>query len=167
MKIAALAAVLALAACGKTPPIPQAPTPAAVGAELATYTQLLAPISPETWARMQEAAARRDAEGSLAIRHHNPYAHAAVRVDGKETAAIVAYTSAWLAPATVPLQPMSVSQFLRAFGADTGTNLASVISPHGTLVFTREQLPHVYTAALAAGAPVEDQRYSVVFGARR
>lgn len=166
MKIAALVILAAaLAACGK--PRPKAPTPEAVGAELATFPQLLVPISSQTWASMQAAVARNDAEHAAANQYPQPYAHGSVLVGGLETPVIVAYTGVWLAPAPVPLQPMSVQQYLRAFGADAGTDLAGVIAPKGSIFFTREQLPDVIGAARKAGAGSEELPYSVVRGAAR
>ncbi|MDD5301680.1 MAG: hypothetical protein PHS14_01115 [Elusimicrobia bacterium] len=166
MKIAALVILAAaLAACGKTPP--KAPTPEAVGAELATFPQLLVPISSQTWAGMQVAAKINDPGHVNANQYPHPYAHGSVLVGGRETAVIVAYTGVWLAPAAVPLQPMSVQQFLRTFGADPGTDLAGVIAQKGNIFFTREQLPDVIGAARKSGATSEDLPYSMVRGAGR
>ncbi|MBI2387246.1 MAG: hypothetical protein HYV14_14735 [Elusimicrobia bacterium] len=168
MRTAALVVLAAaLAACGKTPEPPKAPTPAAVGAELATFPQLLVPISTSTWASMQAAAARNDPDHANANQYPRPYAHHAVRIDGRDVPVITAYTGVWLAPAPVPLQPMSVQQYLRAFGADADTDLASVIAPKGTIFFTREQLPDVIAAARAAGATSEDLPYGIVHGVAR
>lgn len=166
MRLAALAVLAtALAACGK--PAPKAPTPEAVGAELATFPQLLVPISTQTWARIQSAVARSDVEHSEANQYPQPYAHATVLLNGHDTSTIVAYTGVWLAPAPVPLQPMSVQQYLRAFAADTGTDLASVIAPKGNIFFTRKQLPDVMISAKNAGASSTEMPYSVVRGAAK
>lgn len=162
-----LLAGLLLAACGRTPADPKAPPPQAVGAELATFPQLLVPISTSAWAGMQDAAARNDPARAVPDAYPQPYAHDSVLVEGKETSAIVAFTGVWLAPSPVPLRPMSVQQYLRAFGADAGTDLASVIAPKGRIFFTREQLPDVIAAARAAGATSEDLPYGVVRGAAR
>lgn len=168
MRLAALAVLVAgLAACKKAPPPAAPPTPEAVGAELATFPQLLVPISTSTWVSMQAAAAQNDPTRSDANQYPHPYAHSTAIVGGREFPVLVAYTGVWLAPAPVPLQPMSVHQFLRAFGADPGTDLASVVAPRGGIVFTREQLPDVSAAARAAGATSEDLPYSVVRGAAR
>jgi len=156
---------VALAACGKKPPA--APTAEAVGAELATFPQLLVPISSQTWASMQSAAARNDTEHTAANQYPQPYAHSTVRVNGRDISAFVAYTGVWLAPAPVPLQPMSVQQYLRAFAADADTDLASVIAPKGSIFFTREQLPDVMGAARNAGATTADLPYSMVRGAAK
>ena len=152
--------LLALAACGKKAPTP--PTPEAVGAELATFPQLLVPISSSTWASMQA-----DPGSPTADQYPRPYAHAAVLVDGRETPVFVGYTGVWLAPAPVPLQPMSVQQFLRAFAADAETDLARVIAPKGSIFFTRGQLPDVMSSARGAGAASADLPYSVVRGAAK
>jgi hypothetical protein len=167
MRISALLLLAgALAACGKAP-APPAPTAQALGAELATFPQLLVPVSTSTWASMQAAVARNDMDHANANQYPRPYAHPVVTVGGKETPVLVAYAGAWLAPAPVPLQPMSVQQFLRAFGADEGTDLASVIAPKGRMFFTREQLPDVIAAARAAGATAEDAPYGIVLGLAR
>lgn len=167
MRLAALLLLAGLAACGKTEAPPAAPTPEAVGAELATFPQILVPISTTTWTSMLAAASRKDALGVRAIEYPRPYAHPAVLADGKETPVLMGYTGLWLAPSPVPLQPMSVQQFLRVFGADPDADLASVIAPRGAIFFTREQLPDVISAARAAGATSADLPYSVVRGAAR
>jgi len=168
MKAAALVVLAAaLAACGKAPEAPAAPTAAALGAELATFPQLLVPISTTTWAGMQKAIALNDMSRANADQYPQPYAHYTVRVGSRSVPVIVAYTGVWLAPAPTPLQPMSVQQYLRAFGADPGTDLASVIAPKGRIFFTREQLPDVIAAARAAGAASDDLPYSIVHGVAR
>jgi hypothetical protein len=167
MKIAVLVVLAAaLAACGKPSP-PTAPTPEAVGAELATFPQLLVPISTQTWARMQSAVARNDVEHSAANQYPQPYAHGSVLLNGRDTPAFVAYTGVWLAPAPIPLQPMSVQQYLRTFAADADTNLAGVIAPKGSIFFTREQLPDVMGSARNAGASSVEMPYSLVRGAAK
>lgn len=168
MKAAALVVLAAaLAACGKAAAPPAPPTAQALGAELATFPQLLVPVSTETWASMQAAVVRNDMDHANANQYQRPYAHPVVTVGGKDTRVLVAYTGAWLAPAPVPLQPMSVPQFLRTFGADEGTDLASVIAPKGRMFFTREQLPDVIAAARAAGAVAGDAPYGIVLGLAR
>ena len=158
----------ALAACQKpAPPASAPPTPEALGAELATFRQILVPISTQTWSEMQWAVSHGDEERSKAYQYPQPYAHALVPLNGRDTDVLVAYTSIWLAPDLVPLQPMSVEQYLRAFEADTGTNLATLIAPMGTIFFTREQLPGILAAAKASGASSTDLPYSVVRGAAR
>lgn len=156
-----------LAACERPAPPPVAPTPQAIGAELATFRQLLVPISTSAWTSMQAAIARNDPDRAYATLYPQPYAHDTVIIDGREFPVIYAYTGAWLAPSRAPLQPMSVQQYLRAFGADPGTDLASVIAPKGRIFFTREQLPDVIAAARAAGASSEDLKYSITLGVAR
>lgn len=163
----ALLAALLLAACGKSEAPPAPPTPEAVGAELATFPQVLVPISTATWTSMLEAASRNDPLRVRATQYPAPYAHPVVLVDGKETPVLMGYTGLWLAPSPVPLQPMSIQQFLRVFGADADADLASVIAPRGAIFFTRAQLPDVIASARAAGATSEDLPYSVVRGAAR
>lgn len=168
MRAAALVVLAAaLAACGKAPAPPAAPTAAALGAELATFPQLLVPISTTTWAGMQKAIAINDTTRVDANQYPQPYAHYTVRISSTDVPVIVAYTGVWLAPAPIPLQPMSVQQYLRAFGADAGTDLASVIAPQGRIFLTREQLPDVIAAARAAGATSDDLPYSIVHGVAR
>lgn len=155
----------ALAACGRKPAGP--PTPQAVGAELATFPQLLVPISSATWALMQQEAARGGADHPSADKYPKPYARGGVVVAGKESSVFLGYTGVFLAPAPVPLQPMTVQQFLRAFAADGDTELAGVVAPKGSIFFTREQLPDVIGAAREAGATSADLPYSVVRGAAK
>ena len=81
MRTAALVVLAAaLAACGKAPKTPAAPTPAAVGAELATFPQLLVPISTTTWAGMQKAIALNDMTRANAVQYPQPYAHYTVQI---------------------------------------------------------------------------------------
>ena len=170
MKITALLILAAaLAACGKekTPAAPATPTAEAVGAELATFPQLLVPISTQTWTSMRAAAAKNDISGLTADLYPRPYSYASVQVDGRDAAVLAAYSSVRLAPAQVPLQVMTVQQYLRAFTADTVADLGSVVTPRGHIFFTRAQLPDVILAAAKAGAGLEDMPYSVVRGTGR
>lgn len=167
MRLLALPLLLALAACGSKPAATPAPTPADIGAELATFAQLLVPISTQTWAAMAAAAERGDVYHSEANQYTKPYALGVARIDGRENAVFVGYSSVLLAPAPVPLQAMSVQQFLRAFAAADGANLASVIAPKGGIFIKREELPDVIGAARAAGATAGDMPYSVVRGEAR
>ncbi len=156
-----------ITACGKAK-TPEAPTgPDAVGAELATFPQLLVPISTQTWASMRAAAAKDDISSLTADRYPQPYARATVQVNGHTTVVLPAYTSVRLAPAQVPLQVMTVQQYLRAFTADPVADLGGVVAPRGHIFFTRAQLPDVVIAAAKAGAGLEDMPYSVVRGAGR
>lgn len=169
MKLAALALLAVLiAACGgekKAPPAP--PTAEALGAELATFPQLLVPISTTTWASMRAAASRGNDAGIEASRYPNPYDHGKVQVAGRETPILVAFTSVMMAPAGVPLQPMSVQQYLRAFMADAGTDLGGVVAQKGNIYFTRAQLPDIIIAVSKTGVTLDDMPYSMVRGAGR
>ena len=169
MKITALLVLTTLiAACGgKTTPPPSAPTAEAIGAELATFPQLLVPISTTTWASMRAAAARGDAAGLTADRYPHPYTYATVEVNGRTAIVLAAYTSIRLAPGQMPLQPMKVQQYLRAFTADMDAELASVVTPQGHIFFTRAQLSDVVIAAAKAGAGLDDMPYSIVRGTGR
>lgn len=164
MRLSALLLLAAaLAACGTKPsaaPVP--PTPEALGAELATFPQLLVPISTSTWSLMLDAGSKKDPQGAKATWHTNPYAHVSLSIDGKHAEALIAYTGVWLAPRPAPLQPMSVQQYLQAFAADAGTDLAIVVAPKGTFYITRTQLVDVMQAASAAGAGLVDLPYSII-----
>lgn len=163
-RLAGLLLLAALAACGRKP---GPPTPQAVGAELATFPQLLVPISSTTWALMQQEAALGGAGHPTADKYPKPYARAGVLVAGKESSVFLGYTGVFLAPAPVPLQPMSVQQFLRAFAMDGETEMAAVVAPKGSIFFTREHLPDVIGAAREAGATSSDLPYSIVRGAAK
>jgi hypothetical protein len=170
MRIAALVVLaVTLAACGKekSPAAPAAPTAEAMGAELATFPQLLVPISTQTWASMRAAAARNDISGLTANLYPQPYSHASVQVDGRNAAVLAAYTSVSLVPAQIPLQVMTVQQYLRAFTADMVADIGSVVTPRGHIFFTRAQLPDIIITAAKGGARLEDMPYSVVRGTGR
>lgn len=158
-----LVLVVALAACGPKPSAaPTPPTPEALGAELATFPQLLVPISTSTWSLMLDAASKKNLQGAKATWHQNPYAHVPLLIDGKNAEALIAYSGVWLAPRPAPLQPMSVQQYLQAFAADAGTDLAIVVAPKGTFYIARAQLVDVMQAASAAGAGLVDLPYSII-----
>ena len=143
--------LITLAACRKTAP-PAPPTPEALGAELATFRQVLMPLTPEAL-----NTARSD--------RPNPYALGSVLLDGRPAAVFAAYAGPWLAPREMLAQPMSIQQFLSAFGNDRRAGLAEVIAPKGALFFTREQLPDVIRAARAAGASDEALPFTIIRGA--
>lgn len=161
--LAALAA--ALAACGET--ALKAPTPEEVGAELATLRSVFVPISSETWKNMVLTQGRAPNAIVRPNQHPDPYARGAVLIGGRDTVVSVAYTSVRLAPSPVPLEAMSVTQYLRVFEYDARSELASVIAPKGRLFIARDALPRVAAAARAAGAPMDDAPFSVVRGAGR
>lgn len=162
--LAGLAAA-ALAACGEA--APKAPTPEEAGAELATFRQVFVPISSETWKSMHLAIKREPNALVRPNQYPDPYARSGVLVGGREAVVSVAYTSVLLAPAPVPLESMSVLQYLRVFEHDPQTELARVIAPKGNIFIARDALPRVAAAARAAGAPVDDAPYSVVLGTRK
>ncbi len=116
---------------------------------------------------MQGDIALKGAEHVTPDLYEQPYAHASASVGGQNIAVMVAYTGVWLAPAGVPLQPMSVKQYLRAFAADAGSGLAGVVAPSGTIYFRRAQIPDILDAARSAGASSEDIPYSAIRGAGR
>lgn len=161
----AVLAAAALAACGEKPPKP--PTPEEVGTELATFRSVFVPISSDTWKSM-EAALRRDPNAVIRPNQHlDPYARGVVLVGGRDAIVSVAYTSVLLAPAPVPLEAMSVAQYLRVFDYDARSELARVIAPKGSIFIARDALPRVAAAARAAGAPTDDAPFSVVRGTGR
>lgn len=153
----------ALAACGR--PAPKPPTPEEVGAELATFRQLFVPISTGTWKSMDEAAKHSPSASIRPSQFPDPYVRHSVRAGGREAAASVAYTSVMLAPSPVPMETMSVTQFLRVFEFDSRSELAWVIAPKGSIFIARDALPRVSAAATAAGAGVADSPFSIVRGA--
>ena len=135
MKLAAVAALaVALAACGKKPPT--APTPEAVGAELATFPQILVLISSTTWADMQSAVGRNDMSHSEATAYPRPYAHGIVTLDGRETPVLVAYTGA-----------------VETAGAGGSTNNAAVMTV--SLQRMLSALPVASSIETRAGAGIE------------
>lgn len=156
----------ALLACRKPAP-PAPPTPEALAAELATFPQLLAPVAPEAVDDFTAAVARDGAAraGSAYIRKN--YIHSSSTVNGRKAEVFVGYAGPWQAPKGTALQPMSVQQFLRTFGSDAQTDIATVIAPKGNMFFTREQLPDIIAAARAAGARSEDLPFTVVVGSGR
>lgn len=155
----------AFAACGRKPASP--PTAAALGAELATFPQLLVPPTEQTLIDWKEAVARKGAENVTLTSFRQSYTHGSATVNGKEVAVFVAYAGPWQAQKGMPLQLMSVPQFLRAFAADPQTDLAMVAAPKGNLFFTREQLPEIIGAVRAAGAASEDLPFTLIGGIGR
>ena len=156
----------AFGACRKQAPTTP-PTPEALGAEIATFHQVLVPISTQTFVNMREAAARRGIENVSPGDFLDPYALGSVLINGQTVAVFTAYTGPWQAPREMPTQPMSIQQFLRAFGSDQRSNLAAIIAPKGNIFFTREQLLDVIGAARASGASSEDIPFTVIRGSGR
>jgi hypothetical protein len=157
--------IAALAACGRKPPA--APTPEALGTELATYPQILVPLTPQTLEDLRDVIARKGIENVSLSTFKQSYAHGSATVNGKHIAVFVAFAGTWQAPKGVPLQPMSVQQYLRAFAGDVETDVATLAAPKGNMFFTREQLPDVIGAARAAGASSGDLPFVVVAGSGR
>ena len=164
-RLALVVLLAVLVSCKRTPP--KAPTPEAIGAELATFRQLLVPISSQTWTSMQESIALNGVGHVTPDLYEQPYMHATLLVNGQNIAVMVAYTGVWLAPNRVPMQTMSVRQYMRAFAADREAYLGSVVAPKGTIYFTRAQIPDILAATRSAGASSEDIPFSVVRGAGR
>ncbi len=156
----------ALPACRKPgPPVP--PTPAAIGAELATYPQLLAPLTHESMESLVEAVNSHGAGSVTAANFRQSYLHRTAIINGVKTAVFVGYSTPWQALEKTPLQPMSVLQFLHAFAVDAETEIVMLHTPKGTLYFTREQLVDVIGAARTAGATSGDQPFTFVLGSAK
>ncbi len=152
-RLSLIVLLLTLAACRQPAP-PAPPTPEALGAELATFRQVLMPLAPE-------------ALNSLRDDLPDSYALGSVVIDGRPAAAFTAYTSPWRTPREMPARPMSIQQFLSAFGNDPRSQLAGVVTPKGSFFFTREQLPDIIRAARATGASSENVPFTVIRGAGR
>lgn len=161
---ASLAAIAALGACARKHPAP--PEPKALGAELATFPQVLLPLSPDT---MRDFKAAADTAGFAAAAKGvwPAYALASAAVDGSTATLFVAYATPWQAPKGIALQPVSIQQFLRAFSAEGRAGVAMVVAPKGTMFFTREQMHEVGAGAEAAGGSSADLPFSFLVGSGR
>lgn len=166
MKRLPLLVLVGALACGKPAP-PAPPTVAAIGAELATFPQVLVPLSEKAWVDYTEAVSREGAANVTSASFRLAYMHGEASGKSKKAAVFVAYATPWEAPAKAPLQPMSVLQFLRAFAVDAETELAVVRAAKGGIIFSREQLPDVIGAARGAGASSEVLPFSLVRGSGR
>lgn len=156
-----LAAAVALASCGRR----QAPpTPEALGAELASFPQVLLPLTQDAYKRYTNLAEKPNPETAGG---RQLYTHGSATVAGKPVALFLAYSGPWQAPKGLVLQPVSVLQFLRAFTADSQTDIAAVAAPKGSLYFTRAQLPDIVVAAKAAGASDADIPFGFIIGSGR
>lgn len=160
LALAVLAA--ALASCRKPPIVP--PTAEALGAELATFPQLLAPLTPKTVDDMLDEMKMKGTTLPPAPSLEPQYLHGTATVNGKNIPVFVGYATPWKAPKGAPLQAMSVLQFVHAFAADTQTDVAMIVAPKGNIYFTREQEIDVFTAARAAKASSADLPFTMVRG---
>ncbi|PIR19214.1 MAG: hypothetical protein COV48_03200, partial [Elusimicrobia bacterium CG11_big_fil_rev_8_21_14_0_20_64_6] len=155
--------LLALTACRK--PAPPAPaSPHAIGAELATFKQVLMPLTDETLENLRRAILLHGPESVTLTSFRQTYSHGTTTVNGAKASVLIAYSDPWRAPKGIFLQPMSVLQYLRAFANDAGTDLTMLSTPKGEIFFTREQLSEVSTAASEAGAGGEDLPFVLIRG---
>lgn len=157
--------LVALACQRPAPLLP--PTPAALGAELATFHQVLVPLTPETLDDLKAAIAREGIENVTLTSFRQSYVHGSATVNGKKTAVFVAYSGPWQAPKGMLLRPMSVHQYLRAFAADAQTDLAMLTAPKGNMFFTRDQLPEILGVTRTAGASSDDLPFALISGSGR
>lgn len=165
MRVLALAVLTAvLPGCRKPAPPPPAPTPQALGKELATFPQMLVPLTAQSVIDYQDALARKGADNVTITSFRQTYILREATVENKKVKLFVGYAGTWQAPKGSPLQPMAIQQFLRAFAADPEAEVAMVAAPKGTFFFTRVQLPDVIGAARDAGARSEDLPFSLVLG---
>ncbi len=165
MKLTALVLLAALCACRKAPP--QAPTAEALGAELASFPQLLAPLTQASLADYNDAVQRKGAENVMMTSFRQSYEHVKGKAGNKEVLLFIGFSGTFQAPQGVGLQPMSIQQFLRAFAADAQVDFATVRTPKGNLFFTRAQLPEIIGAARRAGAKDDDLPFAIVNGSGR
>lgn len=149
--------VAALAACGRGEAPPAPPSASELGAELATFRQILVPLSPAT-----AENAKLDPENFKEV-----YELGTTTSEGASIGVLVAYSDPWLLPASAIGRPMSVLQFLRAFGQEERAQAAALVAPKGQLYFTRAQLPGVLAGARTAGASDADLPFSAVKGSAR
>lgn len=167
MRAAAAAVLLALAgaACRKAPP--SGPTPEALGAELATYRQVFAPLSPETAASFRLAVEQRGPGNVRSADVATVYAEDAVVVAGSTVPVLVAYSGLMIMPTDVIARPMNVTQFLRDFGDRQNLGGALLVTPKGRIFVPRSQYLDVLIETRKAGAPDEELPYTVVAGSVR
>jgi hypothetical protein len=155
----------ALAACGRARP-PAGPTADELGAEAATFVQVLVPLSAQTLAGFEEAVARLgDASSVTPADFKQTYELESFSVNGQETRVMIAYTNPWLAPATTLHRPMTVPQFLRACEAE-GRD-AALVAPKGQIYIPRAQMPDVRAKLVLLGASDKDMPLVFIRGSLR
>lgn len=161
IRVAVVLLVLATAhaACRKS--APPASDPAAIGRELATFRQVLMPLSPQFVELIGRSGVERAVPSDVPV----PYMLGEIPVNGRLSPVFAAYTDPWKAPKGLAMRPMSIDQFLSSFAFDMRADIALVRAPKGDIHFTRGQLPEVLAAAHAAGAAVENLPLSVINGA--
>jgi len=170
MRGAALALVVlaaALAAACRKPAPPEPPTPEEIGAELATFPQLLVPLSTDTAKGLKRAIELRGRlENVTRDDFEQSYEVVSVNEGGVSLAVMLAYAGAWLAPSGTLSQAMSVPQFFHAFEADAQAGVAVIVAPKGNIVITRDQIPRVRAKLVDAGVSDRQLPFSLVRGSR-
>ena len=159
-RLALVVLIAALAACGKSRP-GGGPTADELGAEAATFAQVLVPLSTQTLAGFEEAV-KRNPSSVTAADFPLIYEAGYATIDGRSVPVMVGYANPWLAPADVIYQPMSVPQFLRACQSE-GLD-AVLIAPKGRIFISRLQLEDVRAKVVALGAPSSDMPFSFIRG---
>ncbi len=172
MRRAALLAALLLSACGeKAPPPAQSgahPSADAVGAELASFAQILVPIVPASLDEYKRAAEFRGGEANVGDGDVSlSYSRGASVVAGSTITVFVGYAGAWLMPVETTARPMTPLQFLRALDSAVDCAGAVVLAPRGKLYVPREQLMDVTIAAQKADAPAKDAPLVLIRGSAR
>lgn len=158
----------ALAACGRSPAPTAQPTPEAIGAEIATFSQILVPLSTQTISNLKIAAELKGGLQNVTTGDFTPdYQFGSVTADGKPAAVLVAFSDPWLAPTEALTMPMSLPQFLRAYEASPKASLAVLIAPRGEIIITREHLPRVRQVVAVSGRPDADLPFVLIRGHRR
>jgi hypothetical protein len=163
--LTAVLLAVSLAACDRKQAPPATPTAEALGAELATFRQVLVLLSPETMRNLAHAESIRGPGNAVTGDFSEVYGHLESIVGGSTVAVMVAYSGAWLLPKDVVARPMTPTQFLRAFIVNEECARAVVITPRGDLVVSREQVLDVLIETRQAGAVGEDLPFSLIHSA--
>lgn len=162
-----VAILLAAASACRKPAPPEPATSKALGVELATFRQVLLPLTGETLENLRRAIRLHGPESVTLTSFQQTYVHGTATVNGAKASVLIAYSDPWRAPKGIFLQPMSVLQYLRAFANDAGTDLTMLSTPKGEIFFTREQLSEVSIAASEAGAGADDLPFVLIRGSGR
>lgn len=165
MRTAILLFAVTLTACRKPAPA-GAPSAAALGAELATYRQVLVPLSPETAENIARVEKIKGPGNAVTGDFKEVYAHGETRIAGSTVAVLVAYSGAWLLPAGFAARPMTPAQFLRAFMGEETTARAVVIAPRGSLIVSREQVLDVLLETRKASPSDADLPFALIRAAK-
>ena len=157
--------IMVLAACERPKAPARPPTADELGAELATYAQVLVPLAPETVENVRRAAAFKGTESVRPGDFQPVDEHVTADIAGSSVTVLMAYSGAWLLPRDQTSQPMTSIQFLHALGEDQAARFAVLITPKGNLFVGKEQLLDVMIAARKAGAATEDIPFTIIRGA--